>query len=110
VSLSSGQEEITVSQTTFVTHSKGSQIWIGPGNGLEASDLPRAVNERVIANALTELRSGRITGKPEIMPDCGTDLSRIAGNFRLADNTSRTEGLSPQPLFFYGRYTGYRKT
>jgi hypothetical protein len=37
-----------------------------------------------------EGRLGRITGKPEIMPDCGTDLSRIAGNFRLADNPETT--------------------
>src|SRR6516225_9122690 len=28
-----------------------------------------------------QARSERITGKPEIMPDCGTDLSRIAGNY-----------------------------
>jgi hypothetical protein len=27
-----------------------------------------------------------MTAKPEIMLDCGTDLSRIAGNFRLADH------------------------
>jgi hypothetical protein len=35
--------------------------------------------------------SGRITGKPEIMPDRGTDVSRIAGNFRFTDNSGLSE-------------------
>jgi hypothetical protein len=34
--------------------------------------------------------SGRMTGKPEIMPDCGIDVGRIRGNIRFADNTGIT--------------------
>ena len=40
------------------------------------------VNRRIIAHSLIErvsvsnLSSERITGKPEIMPDCGTDRAR----------------------------------
>src|SRR5215469_6623445 len=48
--------------------------------------------------------SERMTGKPEIMPDCGT-------NFRLADNTPRTETtVCPSPSLMFSGFDPAKST